>query len=118
MQREIEEAAYVAQREVEEGRRIVVGINAFREDGAATTPVLEVDPEIERDQIERLRAFRAAREEAPVAAALAGIERDAREDRNLMPALIDAVEARATLGEIVTRLKTVYGEQGAPAVRS
>ncbi len=118
VQREIEEAAYVAQREVEEGRRIVVGMNAFREDGAAATPVLEVDPEIERDQISRLRAFRAAREEAPVAAALAGIERDARENRNLMPALIDAVEARATLGEIVTRLKTVYGEQGAPALRT
>jgi len=117
VQREIEEAAYRAQREVEEGRRIVVGMNAFREDGAAATPVLEVDPEIERDQISRLRAFRASREGARVAGALAAIERDAREDRNLMPALIVGVEARATLGEIVATLKTVYGEQGVPPSR-
>jgi methylmalonyl-CoA mutase N-terminal domain/subunit len=117
VQREIEDAAYRAQREVEEGRRIVVGMNAFREDGATATPVLEVDPEIERDQISRLQAFRASREGAPVAAALAAIERDAREDRNLMPGLIVAVEARATLGEIVATLKTVYGEQGVPASR-
>lgn len=118
VQREIEEAAYTAQREVEEGRQIVVGMNAFREDDTAVTPVLEVDPEIERDQISRLQAFRASREGARVAAALAALERDAREDRNLMPALIDAVEARATLGEIVATLKTVYGEQGVLGPRS
>jgi methylmalonyl-CoA mutase N-terminal domain/subunit len=112
VQREIEEAAYTAQREVEEGRQIVVGMNAFREDDTAVTPVLEVDPEIERDQISRLQAFRGSRDGTRVAAARAALERDAREDRNLMPALIDAVQARATLGELVATLKTVYGEQG------
>jgi methylmalonyl-CoA mutase N-terminal domain/subunit len=112
VQREIEEAAYTAQREVEEGRRIVVGMNAFREDDTAVTPVLEVDPEIERDQISRLQAFRGSRNGTRAAAARSALERDAREDRNLMPAFIDAVEARATLGEIVATLKTVYGEQG------
>ena len=116
VQREIEEAAYVAQREVEEQRRIVVGVNAFREDSSAPTPVSEVDPAIEREQIERLQAFRASRDAAKVDAARAAIERDAREDRNLMPALIDAVRAGTTLGEVVATLKTVYGEQ--PAGRS
>jgi len=116
VQREIEEAAYVAQREVEEQRRIVVGVNAFREDSSAPTPVLEVDPAIEREQIDRLQAFRASRDAAKVDAARAAIERDAREDRNLMPALIDAVRAGTTLGEVVATLKAVYGEQ--PAGRS
>jgi methylmalonyl-CoA mutase, N-terminal domain len=118
VQREIEESAYRAQREVEEGRRIVVGMNAFREDGGRETPVLEIDPEIERDQISRLRAFRASRDAKRTDAALAAVGRDARDDRNLMPALIAAVEARATLGEIVATLKTVYGEEGVPARRT
>jgi methylmalonyl-CoA mutase N-terminal domain/subunit len=101
---------------VEERRRIVVGVNAFREDSTMTTPVLEVDPAIERDQIARLQAFRASRDGAKVAAARAAVERDAHEDRNLMPGLIDAVRAGTTLGEVVATLKTVYGEQ--PAGRS
>jgi methylmalonyl-CoA mutase N-terminal domain/subunit len=113
VQREIEEAAYAAQREVEEGRRIVVGVNAFREDSSAPTPVLEVDPAIERDQIARLQAFRASRDGANVDAARAAVERDAREDRNLMPGLIEAVRAGTTLGEVVATLKMVYGEQPA-----
>jgi methylmalonyl-CoA mutase N-terminal domain/subunit len=116
VQREIEEAAYAAQREVEERRRIVVGVNAFREDSSTPTPVLEVDPAIERDQIARLQAFRASRDGAMVAKARAAVERDAREDRNLIPALIDAVRGGTTLGEVVSTLKTVYGEQ--PAGRS
>ena len=98
--------------EVEEGRRIVVGMNAFREEETGATPVSTVDPEIERDQVSRLQAFRASRDGAKAAAARAALERDAREDRNLMPAVIEAVGAKATLGEIVSTLKTVYGEQG------
>jgi methylmalonyl-CoA mutase N-terminal domain/subunit len=110
VQREIEEAAYQAQREVEGGRRIVVGVNAFREEEGGTLPVLTVDPGIERDQVERLRAFRSSRDAGRSAAALSGLEEGAREDRNLMPPLVAAVEAGATLGEIVTTLKRVYGE--------
>ena len=68
------------------------------------------DPEVERDQIRRLQAFRSARDGARVATALAALERDAREDRNLMPSLIAGVESAATLGEIISQLKTVYGE--------
>ena len=113
MQREIEESAYVAQRAIEDGRRIVVGMNAFREEGIESPPVLTVDPEIERDQIERLRAFRSRRDPARAAADLAALERDAREDRNVLPGSIAAVGSGATLGEIVSTLKTVYGEHRA-----
>ena len=108
--REIEEAAYTAQREVEDGRRIVVGVNAWREEGHVSPPVSADDPEIEREQVERLRAFRAARDQAPVSACLRALEAGAREDRNLMPGILEAVGAGATLGEVVSSLKTVFGE--------
>ena len=114
MQREIEEAAYTAQREVEEGRRIVVGVNAFREEGGELPPITTVDPEIERDQVERLQAFRRRRDSARTSEALRAVEREAREDRNLIPSLVAAVEGNATVGEIVSTLKSVYGEH-APA---
>jgi methylmalonyl-CoA mutase N-terminal domain/subunit len=108
--REVEEAAYTAQREVEDGRRVVVGVNAWREPGEASPPASTVDAGIEREQIERLRAFRSVRDQAPVSAALEALEAGAREDRNLMPAILEAVAARATLGEVVSTLKSVFGE--------
>jgi methylmalonyl-CoA mutase N-terminal domain/subunit len=109
-QREIEDAAYAAQREIEEGKRIVVGVNAFRDGSEAPTPILSVDPKIEEEQIGRLRAFRASRDSAAARRALESLQAVAREDRNLMPSLIEAVEKRATLGEIVGSLKEIYGE--------
>jgi methylmalonyl-CoA mutase N-terminal domain/subunit len=114
MQREIEEAAYTAQRELEEGRRIVVGVNAFREEGGELPPITTVDPEIERDQVERLQAFRRRRDSRRTSEALRVVEREAREDRNLIPSLVAAVEGNATVGEIVSTLRSVYGEH-APA---
>jgi methylmalonyl-CoA mutase N-terminal domain/subunit len=110
IQREIEEAAYTAQREVEEHRRIVVGVNAFREEAEAPPPMLTVDPAIERDQVERLRAFREGRDSKRASESLDALERAAREDRTLMPTLVTAVRRNATVGEIVARLKSVYGE--------
>ncbi|MFY9552861.1 MAG: methylmalonyl-CoA mutase family protein [Thermoanaerobaculia bacterium] len=109
-QREIEEAAYAAHREVEEGRRIVVGVNALREEKGPAPTILSVDPRREAEQVERLKAFRASRDAAKSRAALAKVQSDAREDRNLMPALIEAVSVNATLGEIVASLKEIYGE--------
>ena len=109
-QREIEEAAYTAQREVEEGKRRIVGVNAFREEKEPTPSILSVDPALEAEQIERLRAFRASRDASASRAALDALQSDAREDRNLMPGLVEAVSKRATLGEIITALKTIYGE--------
>ena len=108
--RQIEEAAYTAQRDLEEGRRVVVGVNAFREEKGVSPSVMTVDPAMERDQIERLSAFRAARSAPAAMEALESLRRDAREDRNLMPAILSAVSANATLGEIVSALKSVFGE--------
>ena len=109
-QREIEDAAYIAQREIEEGNRQVVGVNVQREQNEIPMPILTVDPKIEVEQIDRLRAFRASRDAAKAAAGLEALGRDAREDRNVMPAMIEAVAAGSTLGEIVTALKAIYGE--------
>ncbi|HYK42788.1 MAG TPA: methylmalonyl-CoA mutase family protein [Thermoanaerobaculia bacterium] len=110
--REIEEAAYAAQREVEDGRRMVVGVNAFREPGEAPPPLLSVNPDIEREQVERLAAFRARRDASLSAASLESLRRDAAEDRNLMPGILEAVSRDATLGEVVSTLKSVFGEHG------
>jgi methylmalonyl-CoA mutase N-terminal domain/subunit len=112
-QREIEDAAYAAQREVEEGRRVVVGVNAYRDETEASLAVLSVDPRTEVEQVERLRAFRAARDGRKCAAALETVRSAAREDRNLMPALVEAVKDGATVGEIVGALKELYGEYSA-----
>ena len=113
LQREIEDAAYRAQREIEEGQRLVVGVNVQRDARELPVPILSVDPRIETEQIERLRSFRLARDSARSGKALERVSADAREDRNLMPALIEAVAAEATLGEIVAALKAVYGEHRA-----
>jgi len=108
--REIEEAAYTAQLELERGERLVVGVNAFEEEKEETPPLLTVDSRIEEEQVERLRAFRASRDAVKVQAGIERLTREAHEDRNLMPAIISAVSGGVTLGEIVMALKTVYGE--------
>jgi methylmalonyl-CoA mutase N-terminal domain/subunit len=115
LQREIEDSAYAAQREIEEGKRLVVGVNAFREPASevSATPILSIDPKIEQEQIARLRAFRASRDTTAARRALETLQENAREDRNLMPGLIDAVGKGATLGEIVASLKQIYGEHRA-----
>jgi methylmalonyl-CoA mutase, N-terminal domain len=108
--REIEESAYAAQRELEEGRRLVIGVNAFQDDESASQPVLSVDPQIERDQIERLGAFRASRDARASETALRKLSADASEDRNLMFPILASVTAGATLGEVIGALKRVFGE--------
>ncbi len=75
--REIEDAAFAAQKEIEDGRRIVVGVNAYREDEAEPPTLLSVDPSIEREQVGRLAAFRAARDPTKAREALARVARDA-----------------------------------------
>jgi methylmalonyl-CoA mutase N-terminal domain/subunit len=110
VQREIEGAAYEYQMAVESGQKIVVGVNRFTLDEPTSAPILRVDEELERVQIERLRAVRARRNQTRVNDALANVERAARSDENLMPHIIGAVEAYATLGEISDRLRAVFGE--------
>jgi methylmalonyl-CoA mutase N-terminal domain/subunit len=110
VQREIEHAAYDYQRKVESGEQTVVGVNRFTSDEPTSVPVLRLDPELERRQIERLGRVRARRDGQAVREALGEVERAARTDENLMPHIVRAVEAYATLGEISDRLRAVFGE--------
>ena len=110
VQREIQEAAYRYQRAVETGDQIVVGVNRFRIEEEKPIPILRIDPEIERRQIERVRAVRARRDQVRVEAALAALEEAARGTENLLPRILDCVEAYATVGEISNRLRRVWGE--------
>jgi methylmalonyl-CoA mutase N-terminal domain/subunit len=111
-QRQIQEAAYRTQQEVESGERVVVGVNRYRDDDAAAArPALQrIDPEGERRQIERVRRVRAERDAGAWERALARLEECARGSDNVMPALVEAVEAYATVGEISDRLRATFGE--------
>ena len=109
-QREIQEAAYQAQREVESGSSVVVGVNRFAEAGGVAPQLLRVDPALEERQIARLRAFKSARDSAAASRSLKAVESAARGKENLMPPILAAVQARATLGEISDALRTVFGE--------
>ena len=110
-QDEIGAAAYEFQRAVERGERVVVGLNAFAEDGVEQRPApQEIDPEAERRQVERTRAVRASRDAAAADAALATLRDAARGTENLLPRIRAAVEARVTLGEISDALRAEWGE--------
>jgi methylmalonyl-CoA mutase N-terminal domain/subunit len=111
VQREIQESAYRFQREVEAGERLIVGVNRFQEAGEEAGPdTLRIAPEVEKAQVERVRALRARRPEGPWRAALDALEARAREGGNLVPAILQAVMAWATVGEIAHRLRAVFGE--------
>ena len=93
------------------GSRVIVGVNRFREDAEeAPMEILRIDPALERQQVDRVRALRARRPAGPWKAALDALGEKARTRENLMPALIDAVLAWATVGEIAGRLREVFGE--------
>jgi methylmalonyl-CoA mutase N-terminal domain/subunit len=109
VQRAIHRSAYRAQRELESGERRVVGVNCHVEDAAAPTPQFAHDPALEAAQRQRLAALRAARSGAVVAHALDEVKRVAAGDGNLMPPLIAALRARATIGEISDALRAVFG---------
>jgi methylmalonyl-CoA mutase N-terminal domain/subunit len=112
IQREIQESAYRAQLAIDSGDTAVVGVNTFTEkagnDGAV--PLFQIDPEIERRQIDRVHQLRTSRSRAEWSAALAGVTATARGGSNLVPSIVAAVEARATIGEIADALRTVFGE--------
>lgn len=110
VQAEIQQAAYEYQRSVERGETVVVGVNRFTEDKGEPIPTLRIDPEVEHSQIARLRALRAQRDGAKAKAALNEIERRAKASENLMPAILAAVEAYATVGEISDTLRRAFGE--------
>ncbi|HVS00112.1 MAG TPA: methylmalonyl-CoA mutase family protein [Thermoanaerobaculia bacterium] len=109
-QREIADAAYRYQIAVEEKREKVVGVNVFAAEEELPTEVLRIDPEAEREQAARLQALRARRDAARAETAVQALAAAAREDRNLMPAILDCVRAEITLGEVSDTLRSVYGE--------
>jgi methylmalonyl-CoA mutase N-terminal domain/subunit len=109
-QRQIQEAAYRVQREVEAEERIVVGVNRFRDDPVPSPELQRIDPAGEREQVERVQRLRADRDSGAWSAALERLERAATTDDNLVPLIIDAVKADATLGEISDRLRVAWGE--------
>ena len=109
-QREIQEAAYRVQRAVDSGDQVVVGVNKFRDDEITTPPTHKIDPDGERRQIERVRRVRAERSEADWTATMDELGRIAGDDGNLMPAILAAVRAYATVGEISDRLRAAWGE--------
>ncbi len=108
-QREIADAAFTYQREVDERKRIVVGVNDFIQEGEEPTPILRIDPALERKQTDRLAATRAKRDSAAVESALADLKRAAATEENLMPPIIAAARARATEGEMIAAMQEVFG---------
>ena len=109
-QRQIQESSYQVQRAIEDGSQVVVGVNRFQDEGHRTPSLQRIDPDGERRQVEGLRRVRAERDPAAWDAALRRVGECARGEENLMPALIEAVRAYATVGEISDRLRAEWGE--------
>src|SRR6266699_2052163 len=110
IQGEIQKAAYEFQRAVEKKEQIVVGVNDFVAEEPRTIPTLRIDADIERSQVARLNALRAKRDSGRAKSALAELQRRAATSENLLPAILAAVEAYATVGEISDALRLVFGE--------
>ncbi len=110
IQREIHQAAYATQQAIESHQQIVVGVNDFADAGDVAPPILRVDPNLERQQCERVQAVRSTRNAAAAATALQQLTATARGSDNLMPAMIACVRAYVTLGEISAALRDVFGE--------
>jgi methylmalonyl-CoA mutase N-terminal domain/subunit len=110
-QREIADASFELQLEIDSGRRVVVGVNSFTEGDDDSTPLLRIDPAVERRQIDRVQGVRAGRDASAVERTLSALKQGAaNEHENLMPHLIDAAHARASEGEIVQALQAVWGD--------
>jgi methylmalonyl-CoA mutase N-terminal domain/subunit len=108
-QREIAEASFRFQSEVESGQRVIVGVNRYEDPDERELEILKIDESLERKQVERLQALRARRDPAAVEQALARLKADAGGDANLMPAIIDASRAYVTMGEMCDALREVWG---------
>jgi methylmalonyl-CoA mutase N-terminal domain/subunit len=116
-QREISEAAYRYQKEVESGERTIVGVNDYVLEGEKITiPVLKIDPDVERLQVERTQKLRKERDNKKVDAALAGLQKASEDGTNVMPHIVDAVKAYATIGEIFQIWRDLWGEWDEPKI--
>jgi len=110
MQREIQNAAFIYQREIETKQRIIVGVNQFTGGGAPPGEILRVKPELEEKQKQSVARVRAERNAGAAKTALARVESAAKDGQNLMPPIIDAIRNWCTLGEIADAMRTVFGE--------
>ena len=115
-QREIADAAYRYQHEIDTQQRIIVGVNDYGSGEPLTVPLLEIDPQGYDRQIARLERVRGERDNTSTQAALARLEDAARDTLNLMPPILEAVHTYATLGEIMGVLRHVFGEYREPAI--
>jgi methylmalonyl-CoA mutase N-terminal domain/subunit len=110
VQREIQNAAYEYQQTVDREDAIVVGVNRFEVEEEKPIPIQRIDPALEPKQVERVRALRVKRDAGPWQAALKSVEDAARSGANVMPRILNAVEAYATVGEISDAMRRVFGE--------
>jgi methylmalonyl-CoA mutase N-terminal domain/subunit len=110
IQQEIQNAAYEYQQAVDDGSAVVVGVNRFELEQEKPIPIQRIDETLEAKQVHRVRALRAKRDESAWRAALASVEDGARTGANLMPRILAAVEANATVGEIADEMRRVFGE--------
>ncbi len=110
IQREIQDSAYRAQQKIDSRDSVVVGVNQFTTEERASIDLLRIDQEVEQRQIERVRRLRTSRDDGPCRSALEAVTLAARGSDNLVPHVIAAVEARATLGEISDAMRSVFGE--------
>jgi methylmalonyl-CoA mutase N-terminal domain/subunit len=108
-QRAIQEAAYRTQLAIDRGEQVVVGVNRFQDEETHTPPIQRIDPDGERRQVEGVRRVRAERDPAAWSAAIGRLEDSARGTENLLPPIIEAVQAYATVGEISDRLRAAWG---------
>jgi methylmalonyl-CoA mutase N-terminal domain/subunit len=107
--REIAEAAFAYQREIDARRKIIVGVNAFQQADEKPIEILEIDQAVETEQIASLARVKRERSADAAARALAGVRRAAETGGNIMPALVDAARARTTVGEVMHALADVFG---------
>jgi len=110
VQKEIEESAWRYQREIEEGERVIVGLNRFVSEEETPVPVMKIDPEVDRRRAEEVRRYRAARNASATESALAALREAARGEENLFPYVLEAFRQKATLGEVAGALREVWGE--------
>ena len=110
IQQEIQNSAYQYQKDIEEGKRIVVGVNKFKINEGSPKGLLKVNPEVGRQQIEELKKLKEERDNHKVKENLKSLEKAAKTDANLMPLILDCVKSYATLGEICDVLRSIFGE--------
>jgi methylmalonyl-CoA mutase N-terminal domain/subunit len=113
-QKEIQDSAYWYQKAVERKEKIIVGVNEFRVEKEEPIPILYIDETVAKRQLERLRKVRKTRNQSLVKECLSNLKKAARDEENLMPYILKAVKAYATLGEIIDSLKEIYGEYQEP----